>query len=72
MVCFFKIGQKFGGQHSQINCQMSNNENTFMPKLRFSEFMNDGEWAFNEFSEYIKLYRGSSPRPIQSYIDIYS
>jgi type I restriction enzyme S subunit len=37
------------------------------PKLRFKEFEVSGEWVFDEFSEYIKLYRGSSPRPIQNY-----
>ena len=38
-----------------------------IPKWRFKEFVNDGEWKINEFSNYIKLYRGSSPRPIQDY-----
>lgn len=38
-----------------------------VPKLRFKEFENSGEWVFDTFSEYIKLYRGSSPRPIQNY-----
>ena len=39
-----------------------------IPKLRFSEFVNNGEWEKNRFSKYIKLYRGSSPRPIQNYL----
>jgi type I restriction enzyme S subunit len=38
------------------------------PKLRFPEFVNSGEWVEKEFSNYIKLYRGSSPRPIQEYL----
>ena len=38
-----------------------------VPKFRFKEFENSGEWVFDTFSEYIKLYRGSSPRPIQNY-----
>lgn len=36
------------------------------PKLRFPEF--EGEWEKNKFSEHIKLYRGSSPRPINLFI----
>lgn len=39
-----------------------------IPKLRFPEFLNDGEWEEKRFSEYIKLYRGSSPRPIKDYL----
>lgn len=38
-----------------------------VPKFRFKEFENSGKWVFDTFSEYIKLYRGSSPRPIQNY-----
>ncbi|MBT9546449.1 MAG: restriction endonuclease subunit S [Candidatus Sericytochromatia bacterium] len=37
------------------------------PRLRFPEFQDAGKWAINEFSKYIVLYRGSSPRPIQNY-----
>lgn len=37
-----------------------------VPKLRFGEFTE--EWEKNKFSKYIKLYRGSSPRPIQLFI----
>jgi type I restriction enzyme S subunit len=37
------------------------------PKFRFSDFEGSEEWVFDTFSEYIKLYRGSSPRPIQNY-----
>ncbi|MGM5630909.1 restriction endonuclease subunit S [Apibacter raozihei] len=39
-----------------------------VPKYRFKEFKNDGNWNLKEFSNYIKLYRGSSPRPIQNYL----
>jgi len=42
--------------------------NKLVPKLRFPEFVNSGEWEINEFSEHIVLYRGSSPRPIQNYL----
>ena len=42
-------------------------EGETVPKLRFKEFEKSGEWVFDAFSKYIKLYRGSSPRPIQNY-----
>src|SRR5690554_991588 len=38
-----------------------------VPKYRFPEFQNDGDWDIQPFSKYIKLYRGSSPRPISEY-----
>jgi len=44
-----------------------NSENKLVPKLRFPEFTKSKEWDAKEFSEYIVLYRGSSPRPIQNY-----
>ena len=43
-------------------------EGESVPRLRFPEFQSAGEWATKEFSEYIVLYRGSSPRPIQEYL----
>lgn len=43
-------------------------EGEAVPKFRFKEFKESGEWTFDTFSEYIKLYRGSSPRPIQNYL----
>lgn len=43
-------------------------ENQKVPNYRFPEFVNDGEWEEKKFSNYIKLYRGSSPRPIQEYL----
>lgn len=39
-----------------------------IPKLRFPEFRDAPEWEMQKFSTYIKLYRGSSPRPIQNYL----
>lgn len=39
-----------------------------VPKYRFKEFEKDGDWKINKFSNYIKLFRGSSPRPIQEYL----
>lgn len=39
-----------------------------VPKLRFKEFEKDGEWELKPFSKFIKLYRGSSPRPIREYL----
>jgi type I restriction enzyme S subunit len=47
---------------------MNNNKNKLVPDLRFPEFINDGEWDLEEFSNFIKLDRGSSPRPIQDYL----
>ena len=38
-----------------------------VPKYRFREFEKDEEWELKPFSKYIKLYRGSSPRPIIEY-----
>ncbi len=37
-----------------------------VPKWRFPEFI--GNWEIKPFKKYIKLYRGSSPRPIQDFI----
>jgi type I restriction enzyme S subunit len=39
-----------------------------VPKVRFPEFEEDGEWELKPFSKFIKLYRGSSPRPIREYL----
>ena len=39
-----------------------------IPELRFPEFVNEKEWEGREFSRYIKLSRGSSPRPIHDYL----
>lgn len=45
-------------------------EGETVPRLRFAEFRGvyTGEWVEKDFSSYIKLYRGSSPRPIQEYL----
>ena len=43
-------------------------EGETVPKLRFPEFREAGDWIFKKFSKYIMLYRGSSPRPIQNYL----
>jgi type I restriction enzyme S subunit len=48
--------------------QLFPQEGETVPRLRFPEFQNAGEWVFDTFFKYIKLYRGSSPRPIQNYI----
>lgn len=47
---------------------MNKQINKLIPELRFPEFVNDGEWDLKEFSKFIKLDRGSSPRPIQEYL----
>lgn len=47
---------------------MNKETNKLIPELRFPEFMNEGEWEVKEFSKFIKLDRGSSPRPIQEYL----
>lgn len=38
------------------------------PQFRFPEFEDDGDWETPLFSKYIKLYRGSSPRPINQFL----
>ncbi|WML42008.1 restriction endonuclease subunit S [Neobacillus sp. OS1-2] len=42
-------------------------EGKTLPEWRFPEFRDCGEWEENTFKSFIKLYRGSSPRPIQKY-----
>lgn len=39
-----------------------------VPDLRFPEFSLDATWDIVSFSKYIKLFRGSSPRPIKEYL----
>lgn len=39
-----------------------------VPKYRFPEFQDDRNWEIKRFSNYITLFRGSSPRPIQEYL----
>ena len=43
-------------------------EGKVSPVQRFPEFQEAGEWEFKPFSKFIKLYRGSSPRPIKQYL----
>lgn len=46
---------------------MSKKDNmVIVPKYRFPEFRD--KWGIKPFKKYIKLYRGSSPRPIQDFI----
>lgn len=44
------------------------NIKTVVPALRFPEFRDAEGWEVRAFSNYIRLYRGSSPRPIQQYL----
>ena len=39
-----------------------------VPEWRFPEFRDSDEWEVSPFKSFIKLYRGSSPRPIQNYL----
>jgi len=43
-------------------------EGKTVPEWRFQEFGSKGEWEINHFKSFVKLYRGSSPRPIQNYL----
>lgn len=47
---------------------MNNKEKNIVPQLRFPEFVEDVEWNIDKFSSFIKLYRGSSPRPISQFL----
>jgi type I restriction enzyme S subunit len=47
---------------------MNKEENKIAPKLRFPQFKKDGDWSIDKFSKFIKLYRGSSPRPISQFL----
>ncbi len=38
------------------------------PELRFLEFENSEDWDMKELSNFISLYRGSSPRPIKDFL----
>jgi type I restriction enzyme S subunit len=58
-----KTGKKSSNQVNQKN-QGSDS----VPNYRFPEFEDDGEWVLKPFSKFIKLYRGSSPRPIREYL----
>ncbi|MEH6965037.1 restriction endonuclease subunit S [Priestia megaterium] len=43
-------------------------EGKTVPEWRFPEFKDRGDWEENTFKSFVKLYRGSSPRPIQNYL----
>jgi len=43
-------------------------EGKTVPEWRFPEFQDSGEWEVASFETFIKLYRGSSPRPIQEFL----
>jgi len=43
-------------------------EGKTIPNFRFPEFKDDEEWEVKKFSSYAKLYRGSSPRPINEFL----
>lgn len=45
----------------------SSEKRGLLPKLRFPEFRGAVEWEIEKFSKRVVLYRGSSPRPIQSF-----
>lgn len=42
-------------------------EDETVPEWRFPKFRDSSEWEENTLTSFIKLYRGSSPRPIQNY-----
>lgn len=41
-----------------------------VPKLRFSEFENDGEWKQTFLGQISEIVRGGSPRPIEEYLTL--
>lgn len=43
-------------------------EGKTVPEWRFPEFRDSDEWEVSSFETFIKLYRGSSPRPIQKFL----
>ncbi|MHB0756836.1 restriction endonuclease subunit S [Polaribacter sp. M15] len=47
---------------------MNKDHQKIVPLLRFPEFSNNGEWNIDKFSSFIKLFRGSSPRPISQFL----
>lgn len=47
---------------------MNKEKQKVVPQLRFPEYQNSEYWTIDKFSSYIKLYRGSSPRPISKYL----
>lgn len=47
---------------------MNKEKQKIVPALRFPEYQNSEDWTIDKFSSFIKLYRGSSPRPISKYL----
>lgn len=47
---------------------MNKENQNIVPVLRFPEFINSKGWELDKFSSFIKLYRGSSPRPINQFL----
>lgn len=63
------MGVKYlGGMHMLNNQPLENDKVQYVSKLRFVNFKNNLDWDLKKFSSYIKLYRGSSPRPISEYL----
>ena len=48
--------------------QLFPKEGERVPKLRFPEFANDGEWEEKRLGEVCDVKRGASPRPISKYL----
>jgi type I restriction enzyme S subunit len=76
--CLFSLHERITGEAQKLDTlkthkkglmqQLFPAEGETVPKLRFPEFCDEEEWELKEFSKYIVLYRGSSPRPIQNYL----
>ncbi|MDB9960471.1 restriction endonuclease subunit S [Oceanihabitans sp.] len=47
---------------------MNKEKQKIVPVLRFPEFEHSEDWVIDKFSSFIKLYRGSSPRPINQFL----
>ena len=47
---------------------MNKEKQKIVPELRFPEFRSSEAWVIDKFSSFIKLYRGSSPRPINQFL----
>ena len=43
-------------------------EQLLLPKLRFPEFKNDGEWEKKPLGKLSRIVRGGSPRPIDGFL----
>src|SRR5690606_10644998 len=47
---------------------MNKEKNKLIPKLRFPDFKNDGEWDNKDLGNISEIVRGGSPRPIEDYM----